>query len=108
MVTGKVKSVIESEIVKLNDQRDNIDGELKVLVKMLGVADPPKKRKAWKPEGKKPTGQIALKLLEKHDEITPALLAKKAKVSIAAATQALLKLTDDKAIKRTRRGVYAK
>lgn len=104
-IAGKIKGVLEDEIVELNERRSIIDDELKVLVKMLGVVDAPPKRKTWK---RQPTGQVALKMLEKHKEITPPMLAKVAKVSLAAATQALIKLADDKEIKRARRGVYAK
>lgn len=103
-ITDRVRSMLETEVVELTQRRSLIDEELKVLVKMMGVVAPRPKHR-WT---KKPTAEVALALLKKHDEVTPAMLAEEARVSGAVASQTLIRLADDKKVKKARRGVFTK
>lgn len=100
-MSKKIRAMLEKEIVELNEKRDLIDGELSVLVKMIGVIDPP--RHARKKFKRRPSSEVAAELLKKHDEVTPNMLAEKARISGASAQAMLAKVG-----KKVRRGVYSR
>lgn len=113
-ITAHRKS-IESSIIKLKKQRDEIDVELAALLAMLEATEPKKRRarkaKRAKPRKKKPvarktTRHHALRMLRRGD-VRPGELQKKAGVSYNAAHQMLDHLVADGHATRKARGLYA-
>lgn len=103
-VADRLRTMLEAEILELTEKRRIIDEELKVLVKMVGVVETPRKKRFVK----RPTSEVAIELLKKHDEVTPAMLAEEARVSGAAASQCLTVLVENKKVKKVKRGVFSR
>lgn len=103
----EIKSKIEHTIVDLTKQRNLIDEELQVLVKMIGVDAPkPKARKSFTKKPKGTAVEVVRKLASTGQELTAPIVAEKTGVTTTAAASALAKLTEDKELKRKARGVY--